>query len=154
GLIAGAVGGAVTGGLGSAATVLRSGATAAQAAGAASRSLSLAGRATSVARTTVGGAITGASGSATSELATQVIRGGDIDLKRIGQSALTGAVVGGALSAGSRVRLLDTLGARTVGRLDLAGKDVGIKLAGRAFREGTVGIEAARSHAAIGRELN
>jgi hypothetical protein len=49
---------------------------------------------------------------------------------------------------------LKSLGARTVGRLNLASKDVGLRLAGRAFGEGSVGLDVARSYAAVGRELN
>ena len=77
-----------------------------------------------------------------------------MDWERVARGGATVAVVGGAFNVAGQVRPLSSLGARTIGRLNLAGKDYGMRLASRAFGEGGVGLDAARSYAAVGRELN
>ena len=100
----GAVGGAVTGGLGGAATALKGAKTAVTAVNTATK----AAKAIDVTKKVVAGAVTGAAGGASSELARQAIQDGQISGKKLLKEAGTGAIAGAgvalAITAGGALK--------------------------------------------------
>ncbi|MFN0217011.1 MAG: SpvB/TcaC N-terminal domain-containing protein, partial [Saprospiraceae bacterium] len=118
--LSGAAGGALTGGIGSAATAIRATGTAAASTGLTTSVVGSTSRVTSIARSVAGGAATGATGGAVSELTRQVASGERINGANVLRAAGTGAIVGGGVkiaSAGSSVvrQSLQNRGAQQTG---------------------------------------
>lgn len=141
--VSGAIGGALTGGIGAATGALAGGV---GAAGRAARTASVAARSAAVPRTATQvvtraaqGAAIGATGSAAGELGAQAIVDRQIDLGRVGWAAASGAGIGAGVGAASPTFAPVLGGSATRG---------GVRLADVFFGRGSVGSTAAAMYAA------